>query len=116
MLVATFSREPTGDSAAKVIARSQGNAGIDADCDLTLLGAYAYVQLGDKAEGGEAPQRSNLSVNCASARWYATDRLAAPSLARNPPSAISTARRSLLTNTLKPRYIRAVQFVNMAVN
>ncbi len=51
MLVANvLARAGQKDSARKVIEQSMGNAEIDPTRDLTLLGAYAFVQLDDKQQ------------------------------------------------------------------
>ena len=73
MLVANvLARTGQGDSARKVIERSKGNAEIDPTRDLTLLGAYAFVQLGDKEQAVKM-LKTYLSANERRRASLATD-------------------------------------------
>jgi len=73
MLVANvLARAGQGDSARAVIERSKGNAEIDPTRDLTLLGAYAYVQLGDKEQAINM-LKIYLSANERRRNTFATD-------------------------------------------
>jgi TolB-like protein/tRNA A-37 threonylcarbamoyl transferase component Bud32 len=67
-----LARAGLNDSARAVIERSQGNADIDPTRDLTLLGAYAYVQLGDK-ERAVNMLKIYLSANERRRTAFATD-------------------------------------------
>jgi serine/threonine-protein kinase len=60
------------DSSRAVIERSKGNAEIDPTRDLTLLGAYAYVQLGDKEQAVNM-LKTYLSANERRRNTFAAD-------------------------------------------
>ena len=60
------------DSARAVIERSKGNAEIDPTRDLTLLGAYAYAQLGDKEQAVNM-LKAYLSANERRRNTFAAD-------------------------------------------